>query len=110
MQLIPTTGQEVASSLGWPAGYTNEDLYRPVINIRLGTHYLARQRDYFGGNLYAALAAYNGGPGNAITWNELAGGDPDLLLEVVRSQETRSYIMQISDFLHLYRRLYDPEQ
>jgi soluble lytic murein transglycosylase len=110
MQLIPSTGQEVASSLGWPSGYTSDDLNRPIININLGTHYLGRQRDYFDGDFYTALAAYNSGPGNAATWAKIAGGDQDLFLEVVRAQETRDYIMQIAEFAHLYSRLYDGEQ
>ncbi len=60
----------------------------------MGSNYLARQRDYFDNNLYATLAAYNGGPGNTIYWKEIAGDDPDLLLEVIRADETRTYIMQ----------------
>jgi soluble lytic murein transglycosylase len=56
---------------------------------------------------YAALAAYNGGPGNAIAWKELANGDPDLFLEVVRFEETRNYIRGISEIFSLYRRIYD---
>jgi soluble lytic murein transglycosylase len=59
-----------------------------------------------GGNLYASLAAYNAGPGNAIVWNELAGGDPDLLLEIIRFQETRDYIRYIYEIYSTYRSIY----
>lgn len=115
MQIIPATGEEIASSLGWPPGYSSEDLYRPLVSIRLGAAYLARWRDHFGGSqsqpppvsLYAALAAYNGGPGNAIAWEKLANGDPDLYLEVVRFEETRNYIRGIFEIFSIYRRLYD---
>lgn len=106
MQIMPATGQEIASSLNWPLGYSSEDLYRPVISIPMGAKYLSRQRDYFGGNMYAALAAYNGGPGNTIIWNELAGDDPDLLLEVIRASETQTYIKRIFEFYNLYRLIY----
>ncbi len=78
-----------------------------MVSITLGTRYLARQRDFFGGDLYVALAAYNGGPGNAAIWKNLSGGDPDLFLEVIRIAETRTYIMQIAEFMHIYRRLYE---
>jgi soluble lytic murein transglycosylase len=106
MQIMPATGQEVASSMGWPENFTTDDLYRPEISITLGARYLARQRDYFGGSAYAALAAYNGGPGNTRFWKDLAGDDPDLLLEVIRAEETRRYILQIYEFFNIYRLLY----
>ncbi len=110
MQIVPATGQEVASELGWPENYTTPDLYRPIVSVRLGSHYLARQRDYFDGDLYSALAAYNGGPGNAQAWLDLAKDDSDLFLEVIRATETRQYIMNITEFMHIYARLYGPEQ
>ncbi len=110
MQIIPATGQEVASELGWPKDYTTPDLYRPIVSVRLGSHYLARQRNYFDGDLYATLAGYNGGPGNALAWLELANDDPDLFLEVVRAAETRTYILNIAEFMHIYGRLYGQEQ
>ncbi len=107
MQVIPTTGQEIASQLNWPPNYATSDLYRPFVSIPLGARYLARQRDLFDGSLYAALAAYNGGPGNTLVWNDLAGGDPDLLLEVIRADETRKYITQIFEFFNIYRLIYE---
>lgn len=106
MQIIPSTGASLAGQLGWPIGYDEEDLYRPNVSIRLGTLYLANNRQFLGGDLYAMLAAYNGGPGNAATWKELAGNDPDLFLEVVRFEETRQYIRNIYEIYTIYRRLY----
>ncbi|KPL76229.1 tetratricopeptide repeat protein, partial [Levilinea saccharolytica] len=108
MQVLPDTGQEIASEIGWPANYTRADLLRPQVSIRFGSHYLRRWRDYFGGDLYA-LAAYNGGPGNAITWKDLSGEDPDLFLEVIRAAETRQYVLQITEFMNIYRRYYTVE-
>lgn len=107
MQIIPSTGQEIAARLNWPPGYTSEDLYRPVVSVILGTEYLARQRAYLDGDIYAALAAYNGGPGNASAWKELAPDDPDLFLEVIRFEETRNYIRGIYEVFNIYKRFYD---
>jgi soluble lytic murein transglycosylase len=107
MQVIPDTGQELATELRWPANYRDEDLYRPMVSIRLGAHYLAKWRDHLDGDLYAALAAYNGGPGNAIEWRKLAPNDPDLFLEIVRFEETRRYIRGVYEIFSLYRRIYD---
>ncbi len=110
MQIMPATGQETAGLMGWPVGFVTNDLYRPAINIPIGTHYLARQRDYFGGNLIAALAAYNGGAGNAANWLSLAGNDLDLFVEMIRFEETRTYIRQISEFWFMYRMIYERPQ
>lgn len=107
MQIMPATGDGIFNNLGWPEGYTSEDLFRPVINIPFGVDYLAEQLAYLDGDLYAALAAYNGGPGNARVWQSLAGGDPDLLLEVVRFEETRNYIRGVYEIFATYRRIYD---
>jgi soluble lytic murein transglycosylase len=107
MQIMPATGDEIAVQLNWPENYTSEDLYRPVVSIRFGAHYLARQRKAFDGDPYATLAAYNGGPGNTFFWREMAPDDSDLFLEVVRAAETRTYIMQISSFMQTYRRMYE---
>ena len=106
MQVMPATGQDISSRMGWPANYSQSDLLRPDVNLTLGLDYLADQRDNLGGDLYAALAAYNGGPGNADSWLSLAKGDPDLFVEVVRFDETRQYLMGIYEVFTIYSRLY----
>jgi soluble lytic murein transglycosylase len=108
MQIIPTTGEQIAVELGWPPGYDSEDLYRPLVSVRFGAYYLDKNRGLLDGNLYAGLAAYNAGPGNALAWRNLAGEDPDLLLEVIRFQETRNYIRFIYEIFSTYRSLYSP--
>ena len=111
MQIIAPTGAQMASELGKPANYTEEDLYRPYVSIMFGTYYLYKNRVLFNEDLYPALAAYNGGPGNALQWKDLAGNDPDLFLESVRFEETRNYIRNIYEIFVIYRRLYGaPEQ
>jgi soluble lytic murein transglycosylase len=108
MQVIPDTGAQIAADIGWPPAYEATDLYRPIVSVRFGAYYLDRNRDLLDGNLYAGLAAYNAGPGNAIAWRDLAGNDPDLLLEVIRFQETRDYIRYIYEIYSTYRSLYGP--
>lgn len=107
MQIIPTTGQSIHELNSWPPNYDSDDLYRPKVSITFGVDYLHDQRRTFDGDLYAALAAYNGGPGNASIWKSLAPDDPDLFLEVVRFDETRRYIRGIYEIFAIYRRLYD---
>jgi soluble lytic murein transglycosylase len=106
MQIIPETGQFLADNLGWPPDYTSADLYRPMVSIRLGTTYLMNNRIYFNNYLYAALAAYNAGPGNAEIWWGLSGNDSDLFLEIIRYSETRDYIRGIYEIYWMYQRLY----
>jgi soluble lytic murein transglycosylase len=107
MQIIPSTGQEIAANEDWPPDYTDEDLYRPLVSVNLGSNYLNRQRGFLSGDLYGALAAYNGGPGNAMTWKNLVPPDPDLYLEVIRFAETREYIKGIYEIFSIYKNMYD---
>ncbi len=106
MQIVPQTAAAQVDELGWPPDYNPDDLYRPLVSLRLGTYYLDKWRDYFDGDLYAALAAYNAGPGNASVWKDIAPDDPDLYLEVIRFDETRRYIRQIYELFAIYRLLY----
>ena len=106
MQIVPSTGQEAADLAGWPPDFTPDDLYRPIVSIRLGADYLAVQSHAFGGDLYAALAAYNAGPGWASYWSSLANDDPDLFLEVIQFEETRNHIRSIYELFNIYRDLY----
>jgi len=106
MQVIPPTGAEIFAELSWPPGYTTSDLYLPYVSLRFGTHYLATQRDRFGGRIDAALAAYNGGPYNAARWLESAGEDPDRFVEEITFSETRLYVRRIREHLQVYEALY----
>jgi soluble lytic murein transglycosylase-like protein len=104
-QVIPDTGTYIAQQLGWP-DFENEDLYKPHVGLAFGAFYLNQQLQAFDGHAYAALAAYNAGPGNAARWYEEAGDDHDMFLEVVTFSETRQYIERIYTGHVIYRFLY----
>jgi soluble lytic murein transglycosylase len=106
MQIMPPTGEDLAIRLGWPDDYKVSDLDRPFVSIRFGLDYLDSSRLYLDGDLVAALAAYNGGPGNASIWKELAGDDPDLLIELIRFDEPRRYIKGIFEMYNIYSIIY----
>jgi soluble lytic murein transglycosylase len=110
MQIMPSTGASLSTQMGWPPNYTAEDLYSPSISIRLGTYYFSSNRKLLNSDIYATLAAYNGGPGNASIWQDLAGGDLDLELEIIRYGESRDYIRSIYETYSIYRSLYSPMQ
>ncbi len=105
MQIIPATGAHIAEQLNW-ADFTTEQLYYPHVSATFGVFHLSDLLDIFGGNPYAALAAYNAGPGNAADWMEQSAGDLDLYAEVVDFEETVKYIHLISEHYAVYRALY----
>ena len=110
-QFIPSTGAEQAALLGWPPDYQQQDLTRAEVSVRLGVAYIDRLRIAFGGDIQAAIAAYNGGWGNVQNaWLPLANGDSDLFLEIVRAEETQDYLMQIGEFLNIYKLVYSRSQ
>ena len=112
MQVMPATGEEIARNLGWPDDFTVDDLDRPHISITFGASYLRQQRQVFDGDIFAMLAAYNGGPGNTIAWRNMTPiDDPDLFLEIVRFEETRNYIRIINEIHYIYGWLYgEPDE
>ncbi|HEY3342847.1 MAG TPA: lytic transglycosylase domain-containing protein, partial [Anaerolineae bacterium] len=113
MQVVPSTANGIQTALDWPPNYSERDLTRPYVSIRFGTYYLARQRDSdaLKGDLYGALAAYNGGPGMAMRWRERSGGDPDAFymtmpLDGSGYRETQAYIRTVTTNYAIYHRLY----
>lgn len=105
MQIIPPTGDWISKQIKWQ-NYQVRDLQRPYINVEFGAFYLDRQRDDFNGDLYAALAAYNAGPGNSAKWAQISKGDPDLFVEVIRLDQPRDYVRRIYEFYYIYKNLY----
>ena len=73
----------------------------------LGAFYLGRRVEDMSGSVHAALAAYNGGLGNAQRW---AGGsavaDADLFTETIDYPETKGYVRAVYGFWRTYKELY----
>ena len=110
MQITPNTSIDIVENYRWPQNFVAEDLYRPMINIRLGTHYLRRGLDLYDGNYYAALASYNAGDTATTRWVQLSGGDIDLFLEIISYAETRDYIKSIVENYAIYDSIYSRPQ
>jgi soluble lytic murein transglycosylase len=105
-QFIAGTAQEVAQALGM-AGFRFADLARPHLAIRFGAYYLSGQLRTFGGNVYHALAAYNGGAGNVRRWLRPGGAaDVDRFYEEVDFAETKLYLRLVLQYYAWYRFLY----
>ncbi|HEV8146671.1 MAG TPA: transglycosylase SLT domain-containing protein [Bryobacteraceae bacterium] len=105
-QILPSTGKELSRRLK-VAPYTTAALFKPATNLQLGTFYLKTMIDHLGGNVEAALAAYNAGLSRANAW--LSWGDfkePAEFIETVPFTETRGYIQTVLRNADVYRRLY----
>ena len=105
MQFIPSTAQDVANQLSWP-NYSIDDLYRPVVSVAFGTHYLKSMRDYQNGSDVGAVLSYNAGPGAAQSWLSQAGSDLETLYEVIGYAESQSYLDFIYTNHFMYQHLY----
>jgi soluble lytic murein transglycosylase len=105
-QVMPETGQGIAQNLG-VNDFQLDSLYQPVVSVRFGAFYLGRRLQDMNGSIQAALAAYNGGLGNAQRW---AGGstvaDPDLFAELIDFPETENYVKIVYGNYGVYRSIY----
>lgn len=95
MQLMPATGRDVANDIKLPySGLTT--LVDPESNIRLGTTYLGKMAERYGGNPVPATAAYNAGPHRVDRWLPADGAmDARIWIENIPFNETRKYVKRV---------------
>ncbi|MFO1107481.1 MAG: lytic transglycosylase domain-containing protein [Amaricoccus sp.] len=108
MQLMPATARSVALEEGIP--FDPDRLGRdPLYNARLGTGYLERMLERYGGSALLAAAAYNAGPNRADAWlaslgdPRKDGADPAVWIESIPFKETRNYVMRVLEGIQVYR-------
>ncbi len=107
MQIIPSTGKNLARLMGIRPYYRGR-LFEPKTNIRMGTYYLSQLLKRFNGNVYLALAAYNGGPNNVKRWWNRKTEDTDIdeFVEYIPFYETRRYVQKVMKTYNEYIRIY----
>jgi soluble lytic murein transglycosylase len=103
MQITPPTAREI-ERLSGGTEFELKDLADPDINIRYGTFYLAWLLDLYDGDVVAALAAYNAGPGNADSW-----GGPTMTIDDIEFPETKAYVKGVLEKQRQYRHTYERE-
>jgi soluble lytic murein transglycosylase len=103
MQITPEAAADIARHSG-ATTFKTSDLSNPEINIKYGTYLLAERIASYGGNVAAALASYNAGPGPVGEW----GGD-DLKVENITYPETRAYVELVMERQKEYREKYASE-
>lgn len=106
MQIIPPTGQWIAKEIGLET-YSDDLLYEPDINIRMGCWYLSYLLKVFEEDIELALAAYNGGMGNVRKWlNDSRYSKDGLKLDFIPFKETSQYIDKVAKAYEQYKKLY----
>jgi len=108
MQVLPRTGQRIAKELRL-SNFSEDQLFDPAVNVRLGSWYFSKLLEEFGGKTYLALAAYNAGPHLVRKW---LGQAPNLaedeFVENIPFAETRNYVTRVLSSAQVYRTLYRP--
>ena len=105
MQVMPGTAESIAGQLGWP-NFEPQQAYWPYVNVAFGVYYVQQWLRNFDDSVFTALAAYNGGPGNASVWHKWAPQDDDLLAALININETRTYVQAVWSNYEAYARLY----
>jgi soluble lytic murein transglycosylase len=109
MQLEPKTARLLAHESR--ILYSEDRLFDPDYNVRLGAMYLAGLRKQFG-SVESALAAYNAGEDRVTEWT--AGQtyrEPAEFVDSIPFTETREYVEIVSRNAEIYHRLYgEPDE
>lgn len=107
MQIMPATGDDIANRAN-AGDYSLEKLWLPYYNIEFGSWYIRQMLDFVGENPFAALAAYNAGPGRVDEWLQYTGAqkDPDIFIALIPLSEPQDYVRRIYLNLAAYREIY----
>lgn len=106
MQIMETTAIETANKMS--LNVTEEDLFDPELNIKIGLKYFADLLKNYDNNYALAIIAYNAGIGNVDKW--IADGiiQKDAKdLENVPFRETNNYVRKILRDYQIYKELYE---
>ncbi len=105
LQMLPATSSKVAAELSTP--FSDEELFQPEVNVRLGAHYIGGLIRKFRGNLALAAGAYNGGAIAMMRWCDRNGTRSlDEFVELVTYEQSREYIKRVLQILSRYQYLY----
>jgi soluble lytic murein transglycosylase len=106
MQILPATLRRIVREEGL-APLPSEALFRPALNLALGSGFFADRLEEFDYRLLPTLAAYNAGEGKARQWLEAADGDSDeVFVECIGYPETQGYVRRIVWLIWVYRSYY----
>ena len=106
MQIMPDTGVWIAKQMKL-TDFTEEKLWEPDYNIRLGIWYLSYLDRIFNGETPKMLAAYNAGEQKVRRWlNDGIWSGSLSNTDQIPYAETRNYIDRVLLNYQVYRRIY----
>ena len=105
MQIMPSTGREIAAKLN-TNDFNTKDLLDAEINLRFGAWYLGDLMSRMQGHRVLAIASYNAGPHRARRWLPRSESlDADIWIETVPFRETRRYLRRVLAYTAVYEML-----
>lgn len=106
MQVLPSTGKQLARRLGIKR-FSSAQLLTSDRNVQLGTLYVRDLMNSFNGREEYVLASYNAGPGRARLWDTWGPfREQAEFIENIPFHETRNYVQVVLRNAEVYRRLY----
>ncbi|HEX8180631.1 MAG TPA: transglycosylase SLT domain-containing protein [Pyrinomonadaceae bacterium] len=101
---------DAAAKYGPGAGLrhvTEDDLYRPEVNIPVGVEYLATLTHMFPDLPEAVAASYNGGEDNVARWVKRAmHKDNGVVAAEIGFAESKDYAFKVVSYYRVYKQLY----
>jgi soluble lytic murein transglycosylase len=103
---MPETGRRIAERLGIAIA-SDDQLFNPTLNLRLGVAYLNELSGRFEGRLPLVLASYNAGEEQVEKWwVNRAGDDLEEFIANIPFRETRRYVQRVYVYYAEYQRIY----
>jgi soluble lytic murein transglycosylase len=95
MQLMPGTARIVTNKFAPETA--GGDPWDPSVNMSLGQAYIGSLLNDVDDNLVRTVAAYNGGPGNVMRWDNTlnASADPLFYIAMIPLNETRDFVHRV---------------
>jgi soluble lytic murein transglycosylase len=109
MQLLPRVAKSSALKNNIPLNQ-DADLFKPHVNIPLGSAHLSDLWEKYNGQFILAVASYNASEKAIQNWlSTRYRGDSLEFIEDIPYEETRSYVKLVMRNLVFYQRIYATE-
>ena len=105
---MDSTAKDMARSIN-TIDTNDYNIFDPYTNIFIGTKYISYLINYFDGNYYLAITAYNAGMGKIEEWLDkpyTEYTDFSSLYKCIKYKETRNYLDNVINNYNFYTKLY----